>query len=179
MKKGTFMTFFTPNATIDNSEGYQLHKLFPKLKFIYRSIDEGWPNHCGKWEFSPDDAISEKTEKDKEIINWMNKILPIIQIVSNKETAAENFRRELAEKCNNDPNEIKRIIDLFRNQPEEDARNEMSDKMSPCFANDNYFKLTEEELINAPDIPQCTKTWEFFKHHSQYREFDSDDDDDY
>lgn len=176
-EKGTFITFFTPSSTIAKSEGYQLHKLFPNLKFIYRSIDEGLPNHCGKWEFSPDDSPSENAEKDLEILNWMNLYVPLIQVVSNKETASENFKKELAKKCNNDPAEIQRIIDLFQNQPDEDLCIDMSDSMCPCFANDNYFKLSEEELVNSPEIPQCTLTWESFKSHSYRNDFDDDYDD--
>ena len=176
-EKGIFITFFIPSSTITKSESYQLHKLFPNLIFIYRSIDEGLPNHCGKWEFSPDDSPSENTEKDLEILNWMNLYVHLIQFVSNKETASENFKKEMAKKCNNDPAEIQRIIDLFQNQPDEDLCIDMSDSMCPCFTNDNYFKLSEEELINSPEIPQCTLTWESFKSHSYHNDFYDDYDD--
>lgn len=176
-EKGTFITFFTPNSTIEKNDGFQLHKLFPKLKFIYRSIDEGWPNHCGKWEFSSDDNISENQEKDLEILNWMKKVLWMIQLVTNKEETIESFHKELATKCNNDPVEIKRIINLFQNQPDEENANETSGSMSPCFSNDKYFELTREELVNAPEIPECTKTWQSFKNYSNHGYFNDDDDD--
>ena len=56
--------------------------------------------------------------------------------------------------------------------------NDMSNSMYPFFANDNYFRLFEEELINSPEIPQCALTWESFKSHSYTNKFDFDVDDD-
>lgn len=162
-EKGTFITFWTPNKTIQQSEGYQLHKLFPTLKFIYRSIDEGFPNHCGKWEFNPNDVISDQQEKDLEIINWMKIILYVIEIKGNSESAHEQFQKQLLEKCNNDPIEVLRIIEKFQKQIDEEEASNCSDLMDPFFANDNYFKLTDEELENSPGISKCTTTWQNFR----------------
>ena len=178
--KGTFCAFFTPTNVIDNNDGYELHRQFPELNFIYRSIDEGWPNHCGKWEFGPKDSLSDQDAKDLEIVSWMKMVFPYLSIVSsvNGMTSEEDkikcFQEEVAKRCENDENRFKKVTSLFYSQTK-NLGNEMDDSMSPIYANDPYFKLTEEEMVNAPFIPECTKIWERFKRNSN-----SDDDfDDY
>lgn len=36
----------------------------------------------------------------------------------------------------------------------------MDSQMKLAFSSDKYFRMTDEELINAPCIPDCTTTWE-------------------
>lgn len=110
-ESGTFMTFLANNTTIYYNEGYLLHKLFPQLKFIFRSIDEGFPNHCGMWEFAQDDPISDELEPDLNLAHKIRKHLFLSHMFGNSQ---ESYQRECLRMCGNDLEKAQRIHHLFQ-----------------------------------------------------------------
>lgn len=167
-EKGTFMTFFTNNTIIYYNEGYQLHKLYPQLKFIYRSVDEGWPNHCGKWEFSPEDPISEELEKDLDSVQRFSNILGMWGLF--KKPIDEFFKMAVTE-SDNDPQKAQRRMILMQELEKKNGPINDSGTMDPIYANDKYFEMTQEELKNSPEPPECTRTWNFWRNHDGSNEY--------
>lgn len=164
-EKGTFMTFFTNNTIIYYNEGYQLHKLFPELNFIYRSVDEGWPNHCGKWEFSPNDPISDELEKDLDSVQWIEVMLRMWPLYGKD---IKEFFKMVVEKSDNDPQKAQRRWQLMQDLNKKNGIIDDSDTMNQHFANDKLFVMTQEELKNSPEYPECSKTWNLWKNPHDY-----------
>lgn len=165
--KGTFCTFITINSEIEYNGGYQLHKMFPQLKFIYRAIDELLPNHCQMWEFSPEDEISDKKAIFYEASVWLKNQIGLLYFCTIKSQEEFNehiymYFQMLLEKCNGDFEMAQSIYDQYQ---EDDKKygDFMDSHMASAFSSDKYFKMTEEELVNAPCIPDCTTTWENYK----------------
>lgn len=161
---GTFCIFFTINSELFYNDGYQLHKKFPQLKFIYRAIDEGWPNHCRMWEFCQEDEISDEKEKFYETKYWWENALGMLSWTTNgfSDENIRNVSEQLIEKYDGDRLKAKIVVDDYQNDQEKFG-DFMKNSMSDAFKNDEYFKLSDEELVNSPGIPPCTLTWKQFK----------------
>lgn len=117
--KGTFCTFFTINNEINYNEGYQMHKMFPQLKFIYRAIDELRPNHCRMWEFSPEDEISDKKETYYEALHWLENQIGMLYFCTIKSQEEFNeyiyqYFQMLLVKCNGDLEMATNIYDQYQ-----------------------------------------------------------------
>lgn len=150
---GTFLTFATPDSPLSLLYGYRLHKKYPNLKFVYRSIDEGWPNNCGKWEFDQNDPISDEIEDSRKDLEMLRKALILLRYSRNSDL------NSLEAVFNGDKEKTQRILLQYLEEDQKYGYESVnSDKMLGIFRNDPLFHLTKEEMINYDYPPDKTET---------------------
>lgn len=163
---GTFISFATPVITLSFLDGYKLHKEYPNLKFVYRSIDEGWPDHCGRWEFDQNYPISDEKEKINETIDLLLRMFPMLMMTENIDGIYQKMVDILNENFQDDDPKREVMVKFFKESGINDEG--IQEGMEDMIRYDRLFYLTKEEKVNCNCEVPCEQVHRSFFRRDNY-----------